>query len=569
MPPLSTALALLAATCLMLGLLVVRVQSRRRTGYLEISLRYRAFFRQLGVTEAADFLALPGQTPHIVSGHPDRHVARITFGTGRQQWNAFLKREHRVTWRTRVANALAGFGLLSRSLREVRTLQALQREGLPGPEWLAAGEDGHGHAFLLVREAPGRELRTVLAAEQDRGRRRRLARTLGATLARLHTAGFRHPDLYANHLFVEDGNGAIHLLDWQRAYLRPELSWCERRRDLAALHATLDDALATAEERLLCLRAYWRISASLGVSWQSTVKGVESQARRLRKRRHIGEKRQSPAQPQAWICLAGETLCVTPVLHARCGNRVPECLRPGGEACAAAPSVRRRWPALPGAGRALLIQRTQPKALIGLWPRRRRSAVSPEQRQASLLLRLQRHGIAAPQVLALGQRRAADGRIESLLLTEPCADTCSLEAWLAYRTRRRTRSTEPAHRWSVLRQTGALLRRLHEASCYLVFGAAGCGLAVRQTDGQFEVVVDHVQSVTPQRRRHPRRAARDVRRLQRLLHAAGCSRSDLYRFRVGYRQAEGPRRTAGVSRLVEATYQPAYAGRSPVLSACS
>jgi tRNA A-37 threonylcarbamoyl transferase component Bud32 len=517
----TSTLALLAAC-----LLVVCLRPRRNNGFLEISPRYRSFFRQLGVTQVADFLTLPGQTPHIVSGHPDRNVSRITFAADGEQWNAFLKREHHVRWRTRVANALAGFGLLSRSLREARTLQALAREGLPGPEWLAAGEDGQGRAFLLVREAPGMELRVVLAAEKEPRLRRRSARRLGAMLARLHSAGFHHRDLYAHHLFLDCGNDSICLLDWQRACLRRTLSWRQRCRGLAALHATVDDALATAEERLFFLRAYCRNSSPLGVSWRAAVREIESQAQRLLARRHVREKRQPPAPPQAWICLEGESLCVTPALQQRCGERLPDYLAPQSEGHSALPSPRRRWPALPDTARALLVQREQPRS--------RRAAVSPEQRQAALLLRLQRHGIAAPQVLALGRRRDDEGRVKSFLLTEPLADTCSLEAWLAYRTRRRSRAAEPKRRWSVLRQAGALLRRLHEASCYLDFGASGCGFAVRDADGQPAVVLDNVDGVAPQRRRQPRRAARDVRRMQQMLHSTGCSRSDLVRFRAGY-----------------------------------
>src|SRR5579871_2766548 len=159
MTPPVIAVTLLTASCLVLGLLVRRGRSRRKRGFVEIAPGYRSFFRRLGVTEAAHFLALPGPTPHIVSGHPDRNVARVIFNEGEQPWVAFLKREHRVPWRTRLGNALAGFGFLSRSLREARTLQMLQREGLPGPEWLAAGEDGAGRAFLLVREIEGQELR--------------------------------------------------------------------------------------------------------------------------------------------------------------------------------------------------------------------------------------------------------------------------------------------------------------------------------------------------------------------------------------------------------------------------
>ncbi len=544
-------LALLAATGLGMRLLLVRAPSHRRKGLLEISPRYRSFFRQLGITEVADFLALPGQTPHIVSGHPDRNVARITFEIAGEQWSAFLKCEHRVRWGTRLANAVAGFGWLSRSLREARTLQALQREGLPGPEWLAAGEDGQGRAFLLVREAPGMELRAVLAAEKDPRRRRLMARRLGAALGRLHTAGHYHPDLYANHLFLDPGGNSICLLDWQRACLRRTLSWRKRRRGLAALHATLDDALATAEERLLCLRAYWRIGSPFGISWQSAVRQIESQARRLLARRHVREKRQPPAPPQAWICLQGEALCITPALRQRCGERLPNYLTPGGEERQVVPPLRRRWPALPDETRTQLVQRNQAHS----W----RSTVSPEQRQAALLLRLQRHGIAAPQVLALGRRRADNGGSESFLLTQPLADTCSLEAWLAYRTRRRTRQADAVQRWSVLRQAGSLLRRLHEANCYLDFGPAGCGLAVRPAGGQPTVVLDNVDGVTSRRHQQPRRGARDLRRMQQMLRFAGCSRSDLGRFRSGY--FDGDTESRDQTKMVSDASQKRRRGR--------
>jgi tRNA A-37 threonylcarbamoyl transferase component Bud32 len=558
----ATTLALLAATCLVVGLRVVR--PRRNKGRLEIAPRYRSFFQRLGVTEPADFLALPGETPHIVSGHPDRNVARITFTSNGEQWSAFLKREHRVRWRIRVANAVAGFGLSSRSLREAQTLQALQREELPGPEWLAAGEDSQGRAFLLVREAPGRELRAVLATEEEPRQRRRIARQLGAMLARLHTAGFYHPDLYAHHLFLDRNGDSICLLDWQRACLRRTLSWSERCRGLAALHATVDDALATAEERLLFLRAYWRVSAPLEVSWQAAVHGIESQSRRLLARRHVREKRQPPVPAQAWICLEGETLCVTPVLQQRYGERIPDYLACQSEARSVTLSQRRRWPALPDTARALLVQRNQPKSFAQMWPRLRRSSVSTEQRQAALLLRLQRHGIVAPQVLALGQRRQDDGRVQSFLLTEPLADTCSLESWLTYRTRRRTRKSEPERCWSVLRQAGALLRRLHEASCYLDFGPAGCGFAVRRVQGQLEVVLDNVDGLTPQRRQRPRRAIRDLRRMQQMLHWAGCSRRDLDRFQAGY--TEGATRsiaTSGVPTQSVGTRESVAPRRAP------
>ncbi len=533
----------LAASCLVLGLLAVFLRRRRTPrarGFIEVSPRYRSFFRRQGLIDADHFLALPGETPHIVSGHPDRQVARVSFVSGRRRWLAFLKIEHCVTWRARLGNALAGFGLLSRSVREARTLQSLEREGHCGPEWLAAGEDGQGRAFLLVREEAGIELRVVLRAETDSARRREIARNLGVAIARLHTAGFRHPDLYANHFLVDPLDDTIRILDWQRSRLMRALSWPDRQRDLAALHATVDDALATPRERLACLQAYRRASRSLGVSWRIAARGIEEQARHLLKRRHIREKRQPPSHTQAWICLQDEALWITPVMRQRCPDRVPDWLASEAETPSSAGPMTRRWPTLLGESRALLVRRNERKPLAELWRRFRRGSFdSPEQRQASLLLRLQRHAIAAPQVLALGQRRDPGGRIESFLLTEPLTDTCGLEAWLARRTRRRSTATGQVRRWAVLRQAGALLHRLHEANCYLDIRPSGCGLAVREAT----LVLNGVEAVVPCRRRQPKRARRDVARLQQVLRAAGCSRTDLCRFRAGYRGENGePRR---------------------------
>ncbi len=531
MNPFATALVLLAATCLVGGLLAIRRRARQRNkGFVVIAPRYRSTFRQRGAIEASDFLNLAGEAPHIVSGHPDRHVARIAFEADGETWHAYLKCEHRVTRRYRLANLLTGFGFSSRSLREASVLQALRREDQPGPEWMAAGDDGRGRAFLLLREVPGVELRSYLKGETDRRRRRRIARKLGRTLARLHSAGYAHPDLYANHVFVDATDESIHILDWQRAGLSHSLSWRVCRRDLAALHATVDDTLAGEEERLLCLRAYWRSRSPFGVSWQSAARSVELKGKRLLGRRHICEKRQHPARPQAWICLDGEALCVTPTLYDRLGERIPDYLPPPGDDA----TIRRRWPRLPNAGQALLVQRNQPAAMGRLAFRSRSSTVSPEQRQAALLLRLQRHNILAPQVLALGQRRQRDGQIQSFLLAEPLTDACALEAWLARQARRRCSASDSAQRRDVLRQTGSLLRRLHDASCYLVLDDAGCGLAVRRTNGAPSVVVDGIESVIPSRRRRPRRAARDVRRMRRILLAASCSRTDVCRFHAGY-----------------------------------
>jgi heptose I phosphotransferase len=534
---------LLFALLLAAGLALARgVVRRGRRAFVEVAPGWRRFLREQGLSEPGQFLSLRAL---IVSGHPDRHVARVRLGSGDGAVMAYLKREHRVPWTSRMVNALAGFGLVSRSLREARTLQALSREDLGGPEWLAAGEDGRGRAFLLVREIEGSvDLRSLLRDETDPVRRLALAQALGTLLSRLHDAGFDHPDLYAKHVLVRPDAGTVHLLDWQRARRCRALGWRARGRSLAALHATLDPRLAADWERRACLRAYLAAAqlhpeeavapgrplppaAPRRVArLRLVLQGLRSCVRRLLTRRHVREKRQLPGPMQAWTCLDGEALCVTPALQERSPAGVPEWLPLDAQP----PPIRevsRRWLELPTGGTALLTRRRQRSAGPTAADRR---TPSPEQRQASLLLRLERHGVVAPRVLALGQRR--DGHdVDSFLLIEPLPGTTSLEVWLRRRTDVRTR-------WHVLRQAGAFLSRLHEATCYLDGGPCGCGLAVSaQADGSPQVVLEDAKSVTTRRRRSGGREWRDLARMQRLLSAGGCSRTDLRRFWAGYRAA--------------------------------
>ena len=58
-----------------------------------------------------------------MSGHPNRNVARVTLGQAPETVVAYLKRELRVSWTTRLGNFLSGFGLVSGALREAQTLQ--------------------------------------------------------------------------------------------------------------------------------------------------------------------------------------------------------------------------------------------------------------------------------------------------------------------------------------------------------------------------------------------------------------------------------------------------------------
>ncbi len=205
------------------GVLLLGIWLRRgRRGFVEVNPRYRELLQQEGLIEAGDFLDVRAV---IVSGHPDRNVAQLTLGDGPAPATFYLKREERVSWVVRLTNALAGFGFTSLSLREACLLRALPHAGIDGPEWVAVGEDRSGRAFLLLRSVSGAvELRSALAEDRDVHNRRQLARVLGAALAKVHDAGYDHPDLYAKHVLVDPASLDLVFLDWQRSCRRRNLS---------------------------------------------------------------------------------------------------------------------------------------------------------------------------------------------------------------------------------------------------------------------------------------------------------------------------------------------------------
>ena len=107
--------------------------------YLQINPLYQQLLDRLGLRAPGDFLALPAV---ILSGHPDRNVSRVVLQWGDSVVHVFLKREHCVRWKDRILNACAGFGLVSKSRRECRMLQAFAAANVGCAEWMAVGEDG-------------------------------------------------------------------------------------------------------------------------------------------------------------------------------------------------------------------------------------------------------------------------------------------------------------------------------------------------------------------------------------------------------------------------------------------
>jgi tRNA A-37 threonylcarbamoyl transferase component Bud32 len=509
--------------------------------FVRINPRQQLWLEQQGLTTPEHFLELPAE---IICGHPDRNVGRVVLGTGSSQVHAFLKREHRVAWKDRVHNAFAGFGLVPKSCREALTLQAVRRAGIGCPDWIAVGEDRFHRAFLLVQEIAGaKDLRLFLREQKEErsSKRRDLARRIGAILAGLHDAGFDHPDLYYKHVLVDAAGQTISLLDWQRSRRRRFVGRRRRCRDLAALHATLAEDLATPRERLLCLSAYLRRCQFAGRQrhlgqWVSRILGLEKQ---LLRRRRIREQRQSLLvdSTQSVIRIDGDSLCLTADFHRALNGRVPDFLvldkLPALSDCL----ELRTWVSVPEHSRCLLIRRRQKNALGRFWTWvQRRPLSSPELHQAGLLFRLQRCGIRTPRLLAFGQRRAPGSAIESFLLTEPLSNTLPLREWLALST------ISGGERHRVIREVGALVRRMHQASCFFSWGRndvpqdyPGFPLVIQHAaDGSPVVAVGHLEGILARRR-----GARDLVGKDLALLSSGFSNAtDKLRFLLSYLNVE-------------------------------
>lgn len=503
---------------------------------------FQALLAEEGLGTVEQFLDHPGV---IVSGHPDRHVLRVEIG----DMTAYLKREHRVPWRDRLANAFAGFGFVSKSVREARVLASASKFALGCPQWLAAGESKDGRAFLLLGELTGyvdvREYLNDLRFAPP-AIRRRFARSLGQMLASVHEAGFDHPDLYSKHVLVHPHDQSIALLDWQRSCHWPEILWSRRCRDLAALDATLAEDLASKEERLLCLRAYlqalpaertWRAQLS------SVVASIHRRSAALRQRRRIREMTQPPVTTgeQNLVWLDGEALCVTPEFKATLGEETPSWLRLDPAHGSGRPRVHRTTISLPGSVRGVLTHR-RCRDLVGWltsWMRPRHRS-SPELDQAVTLFRLQRFGVRTPRLLAFGQRRSRLGMTDSFLLTEALTEIIPLADWLDGEYRPGLPPCTRRLRWQVLHAAGRLVRQVHEAGCRLGYPldtklVRGDTLFLQARPGQDPIVVlNNLERI--RRRRHlPREMAfLDLAALRCRLAPTSMRRTDELRFLLAY-----------------------------------
>jgi tRNA A-37 threonylcarbamoyl transferase component Bud32 len=437
--------------------------------------------------------------------------------------DAFLKKEHRVGWRDRLAHWWRGFGAVSKSTREGRLLWQLEEAGIGCPQALAFGETD-GRAFLLLSEQTGLvELRLWL--QEHPLERVALAQALGAELARVHAAGFYHRDLYSKHILVarDDQEWRFSFLDWQRGRRVRRLAWRQRLRDLATLDATLAPVLASRRERLLLWHAYLVAQERIPARPNRLLGTLCRLSARLQRKRRIRELRQLPLAPdrQRLIWLDGEALCVTPRFQEVLA-RVPAWLEMPAPPdwgsrieCVQAPSAPgrtwnlvRRWSSRPG------------RWLWSWW--RRPLFPAPEFEQAAAIVRLERFGIETPSLLALGHRALRPWQKYSFLLTEAPAGVVPLLDHV--------RGAEPYDRGQAMRQAGNVLRRVHEAGYRWKQVRWDC-LAVRPESGA--VVLTSVEGLKRHRTAPERLARKELTRLA-LAGLPELSADDRLAFFLGY-----------------------------------
>lgn len=403
-----------------------------------INARFTRWCCSVGLLNPRQFLDLSGE---VISGHRDRHVLCARIGGKR----LILKKEHRVPWRTRWHNWWAGYGLVSMSEREAAVLDRLLEAGVPVPEWIAAGHDRDGRAFLLLRNAKGQELPTALTRIHEPFARWKLAKAIGEAIARLHQAGFEAPDLSAKHILVRR-DGSVVLIDWPRAVERQSLDCHRCLSALARLHASLAPSLATSRERMVVIKSWMH-----ALGFQGSAAPMAREALRLSTR--FGQSRS--IQDQHWLSrpprlrwVDGESLCVLSRFDRDWQGRTPDWLW-----AAALQRVRQltRF-ACPDA--AELLTFPPASALKRLLARiLQRPPQSEGVRLAGLALRLQRHRIPVVPIQAFGGRPDGGGFVVYRLPDshQPAA------TWLA--------QSPATARGSLLHRIGQLLRRCHEAGC--------------------------------------------------------------------------------------------------------
>ncbi|MEZ6186387.1 MAG: lipopolysaccharide kinase InaA family protein [Planctomycetota bacterium] len=199
------------------------------------------FLAERGLDAVAVALALPGEARGRL-----KSLVRL------EDPPLFVKRWHFDALEVALRGALKLNVPRFSAFGELANLLALQGAGFRVPAPLAAGEERVGsrrRRFVALAELAGAPLASLPDEALEP-----LAAELGATVRRLHDAGFCHRDLYLENVFWDPDRG-LGLLDCERVFRRRRLRRRWVVKDLAALASSARGSRAA---RVRFWRAYCR-----------------------------------------------------------------------------------------------------------------------------------------------------------------------------------------------------------------------------------------------------------------------------------------------------------------------
>ena len=227
--------------------------------------RHAAILAVLGIDQFRGAWRFAGGS--LVKRHGDlREIRRITIddcrGPDGRPLTLFLKRNYKT--HSRYAYSLVT-SARRRSIAEAewRNMLRLQATGVrvcsPVAVGSAFGLLGERGSYLITEAAPGDPLDEIAEQPIDPRRRRRIGAAVAKMFRDMHAGGVCVPGAYARHLFVyEDPTSdvvQVTQIDIDRLR-RPRRDRSGCARDLASLHISIPQRLASGRERLRFLRCY-------------------------------------------------------------------------------------------------------------------------------------------------------------------------------------------------------------------------------------------------------------------------------------------------------------------------
>ncbi len=217
----------------------------------------------------------------------------------------YLKRFNRPPFRRQWSRWKEGHLFTSTAGVEWHNATALAEAGISAAQPAACGEQMIGpweqRSFILLKEVPGQSLEkwvpqklSPTTQEENLADRRVRLYELADFVAKFHTAGFVHRDLYLSHIFIHEDDcenqssgrtgGRYTLIDLQRVF---QPRWRKRRwvvKDLAALHYSTPASGIRRWERLRFICRYARQCACFG-SARQLARRVAAKTDRMNRRR--------------------------------------------------------------------------------------------------------------------------------------------------------------------------------------------------------------------------------------------------------------------------------------------